>query len=209
MLTHQQVWGAVDRMAARYGFSPSGLARAAGLDATTFNPSKRITADGRPRWPSTESLAKILAATGAGLDEFSLLLTKKPKQPSRAVPLIGFAQAGSGGYFDDGGFPLGSGWDEIKFPGVDDEHAYALEVSGNSMEPLFRKGDLLIVSPAAAMRKGDRIVVKTRGGEVLAKELKRKTAKAVELRSLNAEHKDRTLQMSEVAWIARILWVRQ
>src|ERR1700754_4787747 len=160
MLTHNQIWGAVDRLAERYGYSPSGLAKAAGLDATTFNPSKRTTADGRLRWPSSESLAKILEATGASMDEFATLLTKKPKQITRTVPLIGLAQAGSGGYFDDGGFPVGSGWDEIKFPEMNDD-AYALEVSGNSMEPLYRKGDVLIVSPSAKIKKGDRVVVKT------------------------------------------------
>jgi phage repressor protein C with HTH and peptisase S24 domain len=208
MLTHNQIWGAVDRLAERYGYSPSGLAKAAGLDATTFNPSKRTTADGRLRWPSSESLAKILEATGASMDEFATLLTKKPKQITRTVPLIGLAQAGSGGYFDDGGFPVGSGWDEIKFPEMNDD-AYALEVSGNSMEPLYRKGDVLIVSPSAKIKKGDRVVVKTKSGEVLAKELKKKSEKAIELRSLNPEHKDRTLTLGDVAWVARIVFASQ
>ena len=35
---------------------------------------------------------------------------------TQAVPLIGFAEAGNGGYFDDGGFPVGRGWEEIRFP---------------------------------------------------------------------------------------------
>jgi phage repressor protein C with HTH and peptisase S24 domain len=210
MLSHPQIWSAVDRLAARYGFSASGLAKKAGLDPTTFNRSKRVTADGRPRWPSTESIAKILAATGASVEEFIALLDKKASRPApRPVPLIGFAEAGAGGYFDDGGFPVGSGWDEIRFPDVDDEHAYALEVSGNSMEPLFRKGDILIVSPAAPLRRGDRVVVKTKSGEVLAKELKRRTSKTVELRSLNPAHEDRTLPASDVLWIARIVWASQ
>jgi len=209
MLTHGQVWGAVDRIAARYNFSPSGLAKAAGLDPTTFNKSKRVTADGRPRWPSTESVAKVLDATGATIDEFISLLTKKPKKLARPIPLIGLAEAGSGGYFDDSGFPVGSGWDEIKLPDVDDDHAYALEVSGNSMEPLYRKGDIIVVSPAAPLRKGDRVVIKTKDGEVLAKELKKKTLKSVELKSLNPDHKDRTLAMTDVVWIARIVWASQ
>ena len=109
------------------------------------------------------------------------------------MPLIGFAEAGAGGYFDDGGFPAGKGWDEIAFPAVNDEHAYALEISGQSMEPAYRDGDVIIVSPAAPIRRGDRVVVKTKGGEVMVKELKRKTAKSIELKSLNAEHADRTL----------------
>ena len=57
MLTHDQIWNAIDRLAARAGLSPSALAKRAGLDPTTFNKSKRITPDGRERWPSTESVA--------------------------------------------------------------------------------------------------------------------------------------------------------
>jgi phage repressor protein C with HTH and peptisase S24 domain len=128
---------------------------------------------------------------------------------TRAVPLLGFAEAGSGGYFDDGGFPVGEGWDEIAFPAVADEHAYALEVSGQSMLPAYRDGDVILVSPSAPIRRGDRVVVRTRSGEVMAKELKRRTAKSIELRSLNAEHTDRTLAAAEVLWIARILWASQ
>ena len=125
------------------------------------------------------------------------------------MPLIGFAQAGAGGYFDDGGFPVGKGWDEISFPQVDDPHAYALEVSGDSMEPAYRDGTMILVSPAAAVRRGDRVVVKTKDGEVMAKELKRKTAKTIELRSLNDTHGDRTIGMEDVLWIARIVWASQ
>jgi phage repressor protein C with HTH and peptisase S24 domain len=98
MLTHAQVWDAVDRLAARYGYSASGLARKAGLDPTTFNKSKRISPDGRQRWPSTESIAKVLDATGAGLEEFMSLIGTRADRPStRRVPLLGLAQAGAGG----------------------------------------------------------------------------------------------------------------
>jgi len=208
MLTHAQIWKAVDRLAERYGLSPSALAKRAGLDATTFNRSKRTTADGRLRWPSTESIAKILAATGAGLDDFMQLIEGQRTGP-RAIPLIGFAKAGGGGYFDDAGFPVGGSWEEIVFPDVGDEHAYALEISGDSMMPLYRDGDVVVVSPAAPVRRGDRVIVKTRDGEVLAKELKRRTAKTVELRSLNPEHEDRVLQDGEIAFVARVLWASQ
>jgi phage repressor protein C with HTH and peptisase S24 domain len=209
-LSHPRVWAAIDRLAERYGFSASGLAKKSGLDPTSFNRSKRLGPDGRPRWPSTESIAKILHVTGASIEEFIALLdAKSSRRTPRPLPLIGFAEAGAGGYFDDGGFPVGSGWDAVPFPGLDDEHAYALEVSGDSMEPLYRDGDVLLISPGATVRKGDRVVVKTKDGEVLAKELKRKSAKSVELRSLNPAHKDRTLPASEVVWIARILWASQ
>jgi len=210
MLTHAQVWAAVDRLAARAGLSASGLARRAGLDPTTFNKSKRITAAGRARWPSTESIAKALSATATSMEVFVELINGGGEAAAaRAVPLLGFAEAGAGGYFDDGGFPVGEGWDRIAFPQVSDAHAYALEVSGQSMEPAYRDGDIIIVSPAAPIRRGDRVVVRTRDGEVMAKELKRRTAKLIELRSLNAAHPDRTLSAEDVLWIARILWASQ
>jgi len=209
MLTHAQVWSAIDRLAERAGLSASGLARRAGLDPTTFNKSKRITPEGRARWPSTESIAKALAATSTSIESFVALIGSGTAAATRAVPLLGFAQAGAGGYFDDAGFPAGEGWDEIAFPAVSDEHAYALEISGHSMEPAYRDGNLILVSPAAPIRRGDRVVVKTRSGEVMAKELKRRTAKSIELSSLNAGHGDRTLAASDVLWIARILWASQ
>ncbi len=209
MLTHAQIWSAIDGLAKRSGLSPSGLAKRAGLDPTTFNKSKRITSDGRARWPSTESVAKSLAATGASIDQFVALITEAGQPMAEAVPLLGFAEAGAGGYFDDGGFPVGEGWDEIAFPAVSDTHAYALEVSGHSMEPAYRDGDVILVSPAAPIRRGDRVVVRTRSGEVMAKELKRRTAKSIELSSLNTDHGDRTIAAVDVLWIARILWASQ
>jgi phage repressor protein C with HTH and peptisase S24 domain len=209
MLTHNQIWTAIDRLAARAGLSPSGLAKRSGLDPTTFNKSKRITPDGRARWPSTESVAKALAATGESIDTFVSLIEESSRAAVQAVPLIGFAEAGAGGFFDDGGFPVGKGWDEIAFPAVNDEHAYALEISGDSMMPAYRDGDVIIVSPAAPIRRGDRVVVKTKNGEVMVKELKRRTGKSVELKSLNRDHGDRSLNMSDVLWIARIVWASQ
>jgi phage repressor protein C with HTH and peptisase S24 domain len=209
MLTHAQVWSAIDRLAARAGLSASGLARRAGLDPTTFNKSKRVTPQGRPRWPSTESIAKALAATATPLEAFVGLIEPSAAASPRPVPLLGFAEAGEGGHLDDGGVPAGEKWTEIAFPTINDEHAYALAISGQSMEPAYRDGDIIVVSPAAPIRRGDRVVVRTRGGEVMAKELKRRTAKLIELRSLNPEHPDRTLTVSEVRWIARILWASQ
>ena len=209
MLTHAQVWSAIDRLAARAGLSASGLAKRSGLDPTTFNKSKRVTASGRARWPSTESISKALIATGTSLETFVSLIQGGGAVAARGVPLLGFAEAGAGGYFDDGGFPAGSGWDEIAFPTVADDHAYALEVSGQSMEPAYRDGDVILISPAAPKRRGDRVVVKTTSGEVMVKELKRETTKSIELKSLNAAHPDRTIALSDVLWIARILWASQ
>jgi phage repressor protein C with HTH and peptisase S24 domain len=207
MLTHGQIWTALDRLAERAGLSPSGLARRAGLDPTTFNKSKRITADGRERWPSTESLAKALAATNSSIDTFVQLIDRA--RIAQSVPLIGFALAGASGYFDDSGFPSGKGWDEVALPSANNEHAYALEISGDQMRPAYRDGDIIVVSPGTPIRRGDRVVVKTRAGELMVKELKRRTAKTLELQSLNPSQVDRTLATGDVEWIARIVWASQ
>ena len=207
-LTHNQIWTGLDRLAARAKLSPSGLAKKSGLDPTTFNKSKRVTPDGRARWPSTESVAKALGATGVSFDTFVSLISDS-NGAAKSMPLLGLAQAGSGGYFDDAGFPAGKGWDEIGFPQVTDEHAYALEISGDSMTPAYRDGDIIIVSPAAPVRRGDRVVLKTRKGEVMVKELKRQSAKQVELKSLNPEHAERSIATSDLLWMARVVWASQ
>lgn len=221
-LSHSQIWSAIDALAARKGLSVSALARLAGLDATAFNRSKRFSGDGRPRWPSTESVFKVLAVTGETFDGFAREVGHRPegrnqlaeapapfRGASRRVPLIGFAQAGGGGYFDDAGFPAGHGWEEVELPDVRDDHAFALEVNGDSMLPLYRKGDILVVSPAAPIRRHDRVVVRTRAGEVLAKVLMRQTRDFVDLYSLNPEHEDRRLPLDTIDWMARIVWASQ
>src|ERR1700738_4503880 len=207
-LTHDQIWTALDRLAARAGLSPSGLAKRSGLDPTTFNKSKRVTPDGRERWPSTESVAKALAATNASIDSFVQLIGAGA-HGAPSVPGIGCAQAGSERYFDDRGLPAGKGWDQVALLSASDEHVFALEISGDQLKPAYRDGDVIVVSPATPIRRGDRVVVKTAGGEVMVKELKRRTAKALELQSLNPNHVDRALAAGDVEWIARIVWASQ
>jgi len=210
MLKHQDVWRAIDRLASESGFSASGLARRAGLDPTTFNKSKRIARDGNPRWPTTESISKILAATNSTMGQFVTLLSDGVDGGVvHRIPIIGYAQTGRQGFFDDAGYPTGSGWDEVDFPNVGDNHAYALEVSGESMEPVYRDGDTIIVSPQANVRRGDRVVVRTKDGEVLAKQLVRQTAHRIELLSINRDHADITLKVEDVEWMARIVWASQ
>ena len=228
MFSHGQVWAAIDALAQNNDMSVSRLARNAGLDPTTFNKSKRASSDGRLRWPSTESLSKICDATNTPFERFTALVQEDKRSfnagfadlaqadfvpPThtipQSIPLLGMAEAGAGGYFDDGGFPAGQGWDEIEFPRPDGEAIYALEISGDSMEPAYRNGDRIIVAPQGSVRRGDRVVVKTRSGEVMAKIMARKTAKTVDLESLNPAHAPRTLDLLDVEWIARILWASQ
>jgi phage repressor protein C with HTH and peptisase S24 domain len=208
MLTHRAIWDAIDALAKRHELSASGLARIAGLDATAFNRSKRISKDGRQRWPSTESIAKVLEATGESFDRF-LRHGGADRAARPTVPLLGLARAGASGIFDGAGLPAGQGWDAVQLMTGGEDGTYALEVSGNTMLPLYRDGDIIVVSPTAQARRGDRVVVRTRGGEVLVKVLHRQTARTIELHALNADHPPRTLELKDVDGMGRIVWASQ
>jgi len=212
-LSHAKLWKAVDNLARREGLSPSGLAKRAGLDATSFNPSKRFGPPSpsgdppRPRWPSTESLTRILDATRLSLGEFAALA--EDQAPPATIPLLGLAQAGADGFFDDAGLPTGEGWDQTELPRLR-EGLFSLRITGDSMTPLYREGDRVIVDPTTSdVRKGDRVVVRTTGGETVAKELMALTARNVTLGSINPAYPPRALARSDVLWMARILWVSQ
>jgi phage repressor protein C with HTH and peptisase S24 domain len=210
MLTHAKLWNAIDRLAARSGLSTSGLAKKAGLDPTTFNLSKRVSSDGRQRWPPTESVAKSLAAAETPIDVFVQLIADGGHHvPRQSVPMIGLSQAGKPGLFDASGFPVGPGWDELSFPAVEDEHAYALEISRHSLEPAYRDGTVIVLSPAASIRRGDRVAVKTGDGDIMVKELRRRTGRLIELRSVDRQQKEQTLPARDVQWMHRVVWASQ
>jgi phage repressor protein C with HTH and peptisase S24 domain len=213
-LSHGEIWRAIDALAERFDMTPSAMARMAGLDPTSFNRSKRGSADtdGRARWPSTESLAKLLEATGVNFSEFAALTESTPVRTpgARGAPLIGLAQAGQDGFFDEAGMPVGAGWDEVAAPDLG-EGLFALEVTGSELAPVYRDGDRLLVSPSQEPRKGDRVVARTNAGEMLVRELGRVTARTLELVALGGDRSSepRLLSRDEVAWVARIVWVSQ
>lgn len=207
MLKHADIWRAIDALAEKNGLSSSGLAKKAGLDPTSFNPSKRM-AGKHKRWPSTESIASVLRAVDASLDEF-VSLASPGNTTLKTIPVLGYARAGREGYFDDAGYPVGNGWDEISSPAISDAHAFALEVSGTSMSPVYREGDVIIISPAEKPRKGDRVAVKTVAGEVMVKQLGREAASKIELVSLNPEFPSMMLPKRDISWIYRVIWASQ
>lgn len=209
-LSHSQLWNAIDGLARREGLTASGLARRAGLDATSFNPSKRFGpgTPPRPRWPSTESLTRILHATGVSLGDFATLARDATERPL-TIPLLGMAQAGSDGFFDNTGLPTGEGWDQTELPRPS-ETLLSLRISGDSMAPLYRAGDRIVVDRASTdVRKGDRVVVRTTGGETIAKEISALSSRIVTLASINPAYPPRALPRRDILWMGRIVWVSQ
>ena len=204
---HGDIWRGIDLLAKKHGLSTSGLAKLAGLDATAFNKSKRVSVDGRLRWPSTESLTCALEAVGDAFFDFAELIEG---EQGMALPLLEFAEASGAEHFGQTGLPRGESWETLRFPGIAvSDGVYILEVTDAAMEPIYRKGDRLVVSIAEQVRSGDRVVVKQGLGNVEAFEMGRRTRDRVTLKSLTTQRVERTTRPSDLAWIARILWVSQ
>ena len=123
--------------------------------------------------------------------------------------MLGMAQAGLDGFFDDAGLPVGDGWEQTELPRPK-ETLLSLRVTGDSMAPVYREGDRIIVDREASdVRKGDRVVVRTSGGETLAKQVAELTARAVTLASINPAYEPRVVPRKDIVWMGRILWVSQ
>ena len=210
MLKHADIWNAIDRLAHDRGLTASGLARRAGLDPTTFNKSKRITREGKPRWPSTESIAKILDAPDASLTEFLAFLNTEPAVDGRrTLPLISSRDAIGSAAVDVIEAPSVGEKDEISFPDGMETDAYAIEVADGALAPLYREGDILVVSPGAQVRRGDRVLVRTIDGQLYAAEVLRRTVRRTALRPLCPEGNQLALDADQISWLVRVLWASQ
>jgi len=208
MLTHAQIWRGIDRLAAHAQTSPSGLARRAGLDATTFNPSKRQSIDGKKeRWPSSESIAKALAAAHVDFSFFAGLITGSPGGAS--LPAFELSDSDKSNAFDSCGLPAGDGWSKVRFPDMSLEHCYALTVRGHDMAPVYRDGDQLVVSPESRPQPGNRIVVKTRDGAIRAWELGDFDVQNIALKPLSGNLSTQTRKLTDIVWMAKIVWASQ
>lgn len=212
MLSHEKVWEALDALATRYSLSPSGLAKRAGLDPTAFNRSKRYSGDGRPRWPSTESLAKVFEATGASWLEFTALM----EVPNHKAPngwlhsnLSGFAEAGAGHFNREASSSQGQETYRPDLFGSISPYTFAFAIEGEAMLPLYRNGDIIIVDPKVPVRKGQRVFVQTIDGEVIVRILARSRSTHLELVTPTPAYPLRTIGREQVALMGRIIWASQ
>jgi len=208
MFTHAQIWRGIDLLAAHAQTSPSGLARRAGLDATTFNPSKRVSADGsKARWPSTESLTKALSAANLDFESFAALVLDRDSRS--ALPRLEMPDTAGGQAFSPGGVPRGPGWTLKPFPGVVLSDAYSLTITDTALEPAYRVGDTLVVSPSADIGDGNRVVVERSDGTISAWVFRNRSAQEIELSPINTRNETRRVSLADIRWMSRILWVSQ
>ncbi|HUT48393.1 MAG TPA: helix-turn-helix transcriptional regulator [Alphaproteobacteria bacterium] len=210
MLKHADIWRAIDTLAGQHGLTASGLARKAGLDPTTFNKSKRVTASGRCRWPSTESVAKALEAVDATLDDFVGFVQENGSgRVPHAIPVATESKAAVPSAYDESGGPYGNTWDHMAFPGMRDLDAYAIAIEGDEYHPVLRDGALVVAAPHADLRAGDRVLVRLASAKFIFGELVRRTDDQIEIGGLCGDDENRTLMADEVAAVHRIVWAEQ
>ncbi len=210
MLTHEIIWRGIDALADKYNMTPSGMARKAGLDPTTFNKSKRVSADGRARWPNTESLSRILEATGADFADFVALTDgHETVPPVCQVPILSFGQARDCGNFDGHGRLNNGGWDSVPVNMLQQQNAFALAIDNNVMAPVYRAGDIIVLSPDARINRGDRVVMKTGTGEIMAKQMLRVSTRQVEVLPINTSMSSDIIFVRDIQWMTRIVWASQ
>ena len=200
-MKYEQVWDAVDKLARAHGLSPSGLAKKAGLDATTFNKSKRIRPDGKKRWPSLDSINKILDACNVTFEQFySLIDEGLTPEMMNAVPYINYSRLGSEKETD--------GWKRMHFPDAS-SNLYAIDIDVSDFEPFFKNGSAIIVAKNSEIRKNDRIVVILKNGDILIKEFVHRTPSTLVLCDLADSRKEMNVNLVDIELINRILWAGQ
>lgn len=213
MFTHQDIWVAIDELARRHGYSTSGLARKAGLDPTALNPSKRQSPEGKPRWPSTESISKILTVTQSNMQEFILLVEQTvPSMPAHEIPAISLDGRLSGRDFDVMGNPRGGRWvpatPQSPQVGLHTHNCYGLSVGNTDFEPVYRKGALLVACPDVQARTGDRILLCDAGGMIHMATLLPPKENHVVMRPVTTD-KAFQIAIGDIVWVSRILWASQ
>lgn len=201
MFTHDQIWAVIDRLAETRGLSASGLARQAGLDPTAFNRSKRISPNGKPRWPSTESLSKILAVTQCTMSDLLTLMNQAP-EAQKSVPVFSYHHVESGHLNEKASARL-----SVAFDIGDDGFAVTLE--DDQLHPLFRAGCVLVADPGAKVKGEDRVLVFSKKDGLKGGIVQSTQKKNLVILLPGTHFSEMSLADSDIEWTARILWASQ
>ena len=126
------------------------------------------------------------------------------ENPGRLIPVINKVAAGYPVDFDDLEYPAGFADDYVRCPDIDDPHAFAVRVIGDSMEPNFHQGDIVIFSPGAEVRNGDDCFVRfTLPHETTFKRIFFEPEDKVRLQPRNENYAPMTIEGSRVNGIYR------
>jgi SOS-response transcriptional repressor LexA len=137
--------------------------------------------------PTFDKVMELIRAYHAEIDEFlretgylpslEAVSTEKLKR----VPVIAWTQAGRWKEMIEGKFE--------EYIETDAKGVFALKVKGDSMEPEFYEGDIVIINPYLKQEHNDFVVVTNEEGEATLKQLK-KYVKTRILHPLNPKYED-------------------
>ena len=204
----EKIWEVIDKFALTNGMSPSALAKSIGLDATTFNKSKRIRADGKQRWPSLESLNKILEVYNIELED----LYKYGGEPchstsAMSLPYIALSNLAAGGKSSARKLDIAS-WRQVNLP-YSPNNMYAIDLDNSAYEPLYNFGATLVVAKDSEIRRGDRIVIITQNGETFIREFIRREEGSIKVCTPQDKENLQYINLSDIRLLNRIIWASQ
>lgn len=206
-MKYENVWNAVDKLATSRGLSPSGLAKLAGLDATTFNKSKRIRPDGKNRWPSLDSINKLLDVCSISFEQFYNLSDSEEEKEGCSIPFTKLSKLEEAQEIEDKMVKTPK-WNKVLFPDLK-EAMYAIEIDTNDYAPLYRNGSMIVLAGNSDIRKGDRVAIFCTGNQLMLKEFIRRTPSKLVLNDINNDNIESTISISDVRLINRIIWASQ
>ena len=203
-MQYEQIWDAIDKLAKQNGLSLSGLAKKSGLDPTIFNKSKRLRHDGKKRWPSFESLNKILTTCHTDFADFYLLAENKPIRQPRTLPYIVLSSLSQPDFdrFDT------TVWEKIDSPCFS-ENTYLVNLDSRSYEPLYNFGSTLVLEKRSEIRQKDRILILLKNGDVMIKEFLYRADNKITVCSLLKPARISELNISDIRLLNRIVWASQ
>lgn len=205
-LNHASIWRAIDLIARRNGLTASALARKAGLDSTTFNQSKRLTSSGKERWPSTESIAKVLTAAGVTFIDFATLATSpKPRNTSApAIPVKAVWSADGLEHAQPTTKPRRTPF--FRLSATQTRDVFAIRVQDGTLEPICRRDQVLIAAPVVAPAPGMLLALQLQDRPPILAHLEGAAPAHWDIRRL--PHGDmQRIAAEEIRWYARILSV--
>lgn len=206
-MKYENVWDAVDKLAKKHGLSPSGLAKLAGLDATTFNKSKRMRPDGKKRWPSLDSINRLLEIFNISFEQFYALSAGEDDKENGSIPFIKLSELPAQ-ITPDMKKIVSHNWNKVLFPDFKDA-LYAIEVDHNNFSPFYRIGTLLVVSENSDIRKSDRVIIYLKNGEIKISEFIRRTPSKLIIGDINQPLSEEVIAISQISLINRIVWASQ
>lgn len=206
-MKYENVWDAVDKLAMSRGLSPSGLARLAGLDATTFNKSKRVRPDGKNRWPSLDSLNKLLEVCNLSFEQFYNMSNREDEKEGNSIPFIKLSKLEENHEIEDKVLKTPE-WNKVIFPDLKDA-MYAVDIDTNDYEPLYRNGSMIVLTGNSDIRNGDRVAIFMEDHKLLLKQFIRRTPSKLMVTDLNDNLKETAVAIAEIRLINRIIWASQ